>query len=98
MVQVFGNIAGTTTYFDDLCVHAKTGEEHDQIMEKVMKRAQENGVKFNKDKILYKVEEVQFMGNLISAKRIKPLDKYKNAILDMKTPKTKMMLVGFWEW
>lgn len=95
MVQIFGDIPGVTNYFDDLCIHAKTEKEHDAILEKVMARARENGVKFNEEKIQYKVKEVEFMGHLISANGIKPMDKYKDAILEMKTPTCKDDVMRF---
>lgn len=95
MVQIFGDIPGVTNYFDDLCIHAETEKEHDEIVEKVMCRAREFGVKFNEEKIQYKVKEVEFMGHLISANGIKPMDKYKDAILNMKTPDNKDAVMRF---
>lgn len=89
MIQIFGDIPGVVIYFDDVLIRALSEEEHDKIIEKVMKRARESGVKFNRSKIQYKDKKVEFMGNVISGEGVEPLNKYKDAILEMETPSIK---------
>ena len=57
----FSNIEGVTIYFDDLLI-AETEEAHDMIVKKVMGRARKMGIKFNRNKIQYKVKAVKYLG------------------------------------
>lgn len=59
MVQLFGDIAGVHVYFDDIMIAASSYEEHDEIMDLIMKRAREFNVKFNKEKIQYRQKSVK---------------------------------------
>lgn len=47
----FGDIENVIIYFDDLLITANSKEEHDKILQKVIDRAREKGVKFNKEKL-----------------------------------------------
>lgn len=89
MVQFFGDLDGVTVYFDDLLIAANDEKEHDVILQRVMSRAKENNVTFNREKVQYRKEEVEFMGHIISGRGIAPRKKYKDAILDMKQPENK---------
>jgi hypothetical protein len=68
--QIFSDIDGVTVYFDDILIAAETEEQHDQIMEEVLNRARQNSVKFNKDKVQYKQNEVSFLGLRFSSKGV----------------------------
>lgn len=46
----FNNIPGCTVYFDDLLVYGETLERHDEALGKVIDRARELNIKFNKKK------------------------------------------------
>lgn len=48
-----------------MIIAAATEKEHDEILHKVMTRAKEANVKFNKDKIQYKVSSVKYMGHVV---------------------------------
>lgn len=95
MIQIFGDLEGVLIYFDDMIIVARDKIEHDKIMEKVLERARENNVRFNPYKIQYCQKEVIFMGNIISPGQIKPVDKYIQAILDMKMPQDKGSVARF---
>ena len=51
--------------FDDMVVTSENADEHDRILG-VFKRALENGVRFNIDKIQYRVNSIRYMGHIIS--------------------------------
>ena len=63
-----------------------TKQEHDAILHKVLDHARDKGVRFNYEKIQFKVSKVQYMGNLISSKGLKPDPKKVKAIVNMSTP------------
>ena len=48
--ETFGNISGVHIIADDLIIAAGNEEEHDKILQDVLQRAREKGVKFNKYK------------------------------------------------
>ena len=56
--SLFGDIEGVEVIFDDLIVAAADKQEHDQIMLKLLQRAQEANVKFSSAKLQYKFSEV----------------------------------------
>ena len=84
--ETFGDISGVHVIADDLIIAAATEQEHDTILRKVLDRARDNGVRFNYDKIQFKVSEVEYMGNLVSSKGLKPDPKKVEAIVDMPMP------------
>lgn len=52
---------------DDLILEVDYEKEHTEILHKVMDRAKELNIKFNADKIQYKVTKVRHLGHIISA-------------------------------
>ena len=84
--ETFGDISGVHVIVDDLIIAAAAEQEHDAILRKVLDRARDKGVRFNYDKIQFKVSEVKYMGNLVSCKGLKPDPKKAEAIVDMPTP------------
>ena len=69
-----------------MIIAAATEQEHDPILCKVLDQAIDKGVHFNYKKIQFKVSEVEYMGNLVSSKGLKPDPKKVEAIIDMPTP------------
>ena len=55
-------------------------------MRSVLQRARDRGVKFNKDKIQFKVSSVTYMGNIVSEHGLKPDKRKVQAIVDMPPP------------
>ena len=49
-IQTFGDIQGIYMIHDDMIIAGADEKEHDEIMLKVMKRAEEKNIKFNKEK------------------------------------------------
>ena len=87
--ETFGDIRGVHMVADDMIIAAASIEEHDQIIIKVMERAREKNVKFNKDKIQFKVTNVKYLGNILTPEGIKPDPQKVKAISDMPTPHDK---------
>lgn len=55
--EVFGNIDGVHIVADDMIIAAATEQEHDAIVANIMERAEQHNVKFNPDKIQFKVNK-----------------------------------------
>jgi hypothetical protein len=68
----FGNIDGVVVYFDDIMICTPTLEKHYQVLMEVLNRARELGVKFNSNKLQYRLQEVKYLGQCFSAKGVTP--------------------------
>lgn len=88
----FGDIENVIIYFDDLLITANSKEEHDKILQKVINRAREKVVKFNKEKLQYRKNEVKYMGHIFNKEGMR-IDKDKlKAINELKAPENKKEL------
>lgn len=93
--NVFKDIEGVEVYIDDLLIHSKSEQEHDRILEKVLNRAQEVGIKFNKNKCRFKQKEVKYLGHVLTTDGIKIDRERVKAIIDMKEPTNQKELLRF---
>jgi hypothetical protein len=72
-------------YMDDILVYAKTLEEHDDLVQKVLQRLTENKLAVEPAKCVWKCMEVEFLGYIISRDGIKmSQEKVKVAVLNWK--------------
>jgi hypothetical protein len=60
MDQILDQVDGAVGIADDVAVNAKTDEEHDQIIHKLMRVAAENGLVFNSTKCRIKASSITF--------------------------------------
>jgi len=84
--ETFGDIPGVHVIADDLIIGTDNDDENDEVLEKVLQRARSRKVKFNEDKIQYKLPYVHYMGNIVSHEGLKPDEAKVKAIVDMPTP------------
>lgn len=93
--NIFGDIPGVKIYIDDIIIYAKSLEDHNQILETVLKRARDSGVKFNKEKSKILKSEIKYVGHIFSKDGIKPdMDKIE-AIKQVPRPENKDKLRQF---
>lgn len=85
--EAFGDISGVHVIADDMIIAAVDEKEHTEILHKVMVRAKELNIKFNADKIQYKVTKVSYMGHIVSAEGV--LKEKVEAIVNIPLLKTK---------
>uniref|UniRef100_A0A8C1X2E4 Gypsy retrotransposon integrase-like protein 1 n=1 Tax=Cyprinus carpio TaxID=7962 RepID=A0A8C1X2E4_CYPCA len=90
--ESFGDIEGVFMVADDMIIAASTKAEHDVILEKVMNRALSLNVKFNKDKLQYMVNEVTYLGHVITTEGVKPDESKVSAILQFPPPTDRKAL------
>ena len=67
MENVLNNIPYIAIYLDDILISAPTLEEHFRILEMVLKRLQEFGLKLKKEKCLFMAPQVGYLGHKLSA-------------------------------
>jgi len=58
-------------FIDDVMVATETEEGHDEIVEEVLKRLEENDLFVKPEKCVWKVREVEFLGVIIGEDRVK---------------------------
>ena len=93
--QALEGLLGVTCIADDILVYGvgDTLEEstldHDQNLASLLERCHHKSIKLNKHKLALRVQEVDFMGHLLTAQGLKPDPKKVEAILKLPTPKSK---------
>lgn len=87
MSQLIADITGAFNYSDDILIHAPTKEQHDIILDKVLKRLEENELTVSSDKCVFDQEEIEFYGMIFSAKGVRLSKSKINAIQNAKPPK-----------
>ncbi|XP_013408762.1 uncharacterized protein K02A2.6-like [Lingula anatina] len=93
--EAFGDIPGVHVIADDMIIAGSSEAEHDSIVHKVMQRAREQNVKFNKDKIQFKVKSVNYMGHIVSEEGLKPDPAKVDAIINMPQPTDRASMMRF---
>jgi len=64
------NQGDTATFINDILVAMDTEEGHDELVEEVLKRLEENNLFVKPEKYKWKVREVEFLGVIISPKGV----------------------------
>jgi len=64
------NQEDTATFIDDILVATEMEEGHDELVEEVLKRLEENNLFIKPEKCKWKVREVEFLGVVISPKGV----------------------------
>ena len=95
MENVFKGIPHIAIYLDDILITAPTLEEHFRILELVLNRVQEAGLRLKKDKCLFLVPEVGYLGHKLSAQGVHTSDEKVLAIDSFPVPKNKNELNVF---
>ena len=93
--RTFSDIQGIHIIADDIIIAAKTDADHDEIMHKLMKRAREKNIRFNISKLQFKLSQVTYMGNVITADGLKPDPSKIQAITEMPRPDSCQALLRF---
>ena len=80
--QVVSDIDGVQNIAGDLIVHGKSIEEHDQSLHKVLQRLEEKNLTLNPMKCEFRMDNVVFMGLLLSKYGIGPTEERVRAVLE----------------
>ena len=91
--EAFSDIQGVHVIAGDLIISANGEAEHDAIISRVLERARQYNVKFNANKMQYKVNTVTYMGHIVSADGMRPDPRKVEAIINMPRPSDKQGLL-----
>ena len=89
MHQHFDDLKGIETDIDDVIVHVDTGIKHDNRLHAVLDRCEKTNLTLNKEKCVFKVKEVTYIGHKLTQEGIKPGDERIRVIRDMPAPTDK---------
>ena len=75
MDSIFSDVPNVCVYFDNLYITGKDDTEHFQTLQWVLKVIGDKGLKVNKDKCQFMLEEINFLGYKLNKQGIRPQDK-----------------------
>ena len=82
------NTGEVASFINDMIVGIEEEEKHDKIVEKVIKRIEENNLYMKPEKYKWKMREVGFLGVVIENDRIKIEEEKVKAVLDWPVSKS----------
>ncbi|XP_064477798.1 uncharacterized protein K02A2.6-like [Ornithodoros turicata] len=94
MTNVLKGCSGVLCYLDDVVVFGGTREEHHRNLRAVLSRISAVGLKLN-NKCVFDVPELSFVGHLVNAQGILPLQSNVDAVLRLPAPKDFSSLRSF---
>ena len=84
-------------FIDDVMVATKTEEEHDEIVEEVLRRLEENDLFVKPEKYVWKVREVGFLGVIIGENRVRMEKEKVQEVVEWLVPKSVKDIQKFLE-
>ena len=95
MHKVLRGVTNVFVYVDDILVFSRSPEEHESTLREVFIRLRENGLILNKDKCIFCVTTLKFLGFQVSGEGIEPLPEKVQALKDIPLPTSKRDLKRF---
>ena len=87
--ELLGDIDGTKAYIDDILVVQKgTFDEHLQQLDEIFRRCQKTGLKMNAEKCMFGLNEIDYLGYIVTPQGVKPNPKKIQAIKALERPQT----------
>ncbi|PIK48181.1 hypothetical protein BSL78_14973 [Apostichopus japonicus] len=86
MTELFDDLTGVEVIMDDILVWGSNEQEHDMRLEQVLQRCRDKKLKLNLDKCKFKVDEVPYIGHILTSDGVKPDIKKVKAIQEMHPP------------
>lgn len=93
--KVIQGIPGVANMSDDLVVHGKDKSEHDDRLIQVLKRLQACGLTLNKEKSVFGVDEIEFLGHKLSKGGVDPGQGKIESVLNFAQPKSSEEVRSF---
>ena len=79
---------GAINYLDDVILYSETFEEHMEMLDKIMQRFADHGIKLRMSKCSFAKTEVTYLGHRISHNEVKPSPEKTQAIREFPVPKS----------
>jgi len=95
LFEAFSDLEGIICIADDIIIHGKDENEHDERMNKFLERCLIKGIKLNKDKLFNKVDAVTFMGHKITKDGLEVDEEKIKAVKNFPSPSNVTQLRSF---
>ena len=89
MEKLMYGLQGVVVYFDNIFVGAKNIQNLSEILDKVLNRINNEGLRLKKEKCRFGVKSIQFLGHTLSAKGMSPDLSKIEAVQKMRSPTSK---------
>lgn len=93
--RILDGIDGVVFHIDDILIHAPTLDKHNEILSEVLKRIQSEGITLNREKCIFGVQSLKFLGHLISNSGISVDPDRIQALVNFPEPRDKTELLRF---
>ena len=95
MENILQGIPDVLVYLDDILVAGSSEAEHMQLLEIVLAKLENAGIRLKRSKCHFMLPSIQYLGHHISAEGIRPADDKKRAVLDAPVPQNVPQLRSF---
>lgn len=93
--RIFNDIPRCLNQRDDILIGGENVEDHNATLEKVLKRAQDYGITFRKEKCEFAVTEIEFYGYKFTDKGLKITEEKVKAVKNAAKPESKDAIKSF---
>ena len=87
MTTLLAGIPHVAVFIDDVLVGGRTLNEHDQALREVLRRMNDAGLRLNKTKCSFRVDQVTYLGYKVSGRGVQPTTDKQRAILEAPAPR-----------
>ena len=95
MSEIFSGIKGVKVIVDDLLIWGENQQQHDERLRQVLERARQKNLKLNKEKSQIALDEISYIGHVLSKEGLKPDPQKVRAITEMNRPQNREELQRF---
>ena len=93
--QVLQDCSGTANISDDIIIYGPNTSEHDKRLEKVLTRLKDGGLTLNKEKCVFHMPKLTFMGLVLSHQGIGPTEEKVKAVNEAREPQSVSEVKSF---
>ena len=95
MDSIFQHLDFVFVYLDDILVASKSPAEHYNHLRKIFTLLSSNGLIIQKSKCIFGVQELEYLGHLITVEGVRPLPSRIEVIRYFPTPDSRSSLQRF---
>ncbi|XP_077969875.1 uncharacterized protein LOC144424417 [Styela clava] len=81
------NLEGTLAYLDNVTILGDDQPQHDKRLKAFMNAAERQGLTLNKNKSVFSVTELKFLGHLVSHGKTRPYPDHLHPLINLKPPR-----------
>ena len=95
MDNLLQGLEHVVVYIDDILITGRTEEEHLRTLDKVLQILEKPGIHLKKEKCVFMVPSVEYLGHRISKEALQPTDDKVRAVLEAPQPTNVSELKAF---